>query len=310
MLSRVADSIYWMARYIERAENIARFIDVNNHLLLDSEVPVQSQWDALLAVMADEERYFERYETANEDDVVHFLVFDRENPNSLLSCLRAARENARAIREIISGEMWLHLNTLYHLVRGAAEIGTQAANEELFNRVRVGSHLFSGLTTDTMTHGEAYRFAQLGRLIERADKTSRIIDVKYFLLLPQYASFGSPFDSSQWMAVLKSVSAYEMYWKKMARIEPFSVIGFLLKDPEFPRSVQFCVCHAADVLAQIVAITNQTEDLAPLCRLRALAREIETRPMDEIVQIGVHETIDHIQRQLNDWHGELQQAFF
>src|SRR5262245_33454074 len=253
MLSRVAESIYWMSRYTERAENVARFIEVNLQLMLDApssgsgQRPGGSgqQWEPLVATTGDHEPFAKRYGVPNQKNVLHFLTFDSENPNSILSCLRGARENARTVREIISSEMWLQLNKFYLMVTEAA--GTDAgvaAPHEFYNAVKLASNLFSGITEATMTHGEAWHFTSLGQKLERADKTSRILDVKYFILLRSVEDIGTPFDDMQWAAVLRSASAFEMFRKRQGRLSPRGVVEFLLLDREFPRAIHYCLWSA------------------------------------------------------------------
>lgn len=237
MLSRVAENVYWMARYVERAESIARVMDVNNHLALDMPESEPDQWLPLIAIMSDEEPFFKKHKIADRDAVIHFMACDADNSNSIVSCLKSARENARSIRELIPSDAWVHLNTLYLKVSAAAEQGVYAFTPDALNDIRLGSHLFFGLLSDIMTRDEGYYFAQLGRFIERADKTSRVIDVKYFLLLPSPSDVGSPLDTIQWAAMLKSVSAYEMFHKRNPSIHPPRVVDFLLRDDSFHR---FC----------------------------------------------------------------------
>ena len=253
MLSRVADSIYWMSRYVERAENVARFVDVNLNLMLDSPSGADQQWEPLVNITGDHETFEKLYaKAATQQNVIQFLTFDRDNPNSILSCLRAARENARSVREIISSEMWLQLNTFYLMVNSAASSGKGFESpHEFFSEVKLASHLFSGITDATMTHGEGWHFGRLGRLLERADKTSRILDVKYFILLRSVADVGTPLDEVQWVAVLRSASAFEMYRKRHGRIVPKAIVEFLLLDSEFPRAIRFCLNAARDSLHAI-----------------------------------------------------------
>src|SRR5580700_7226814 len=244
LLSRVADAVYWMARYIERAENVARYIGVNLNLQLDLPQDPAQQWQSLIDTSGDSEAFLERYGEANQHNVVDFLTFDTENPNSVFSCLRAARENARSVRETISSEMWEQVNEMYlnmasqHLAPGAEWI------PESFRHQRLSSHLSQGITGATMTHNEAWHFARLGRKLERADKTSRILDVKYFMLLPSLSDVGTPYDDIHWSAVLKSVSGLEMYRKKYGRIEPRDIVEFLVMDRNFPRSIHYCITRA------------------------------------------------------------------
>lgn len=310
MLSRVAENIYWMARYIERAENISRILDVNNNLLLDMPVTPEKQWRALIAITGDEEPFDKRYKVASEENVVRFLVCDSQNWNSILSCVRMARENARSVREVIPSEVWLQLNTLYLLVRDAAERGPAAVTGELYAKVRLGSHLFFGLMADTMTHNEAYRFAQLGRFIERADKTSRVVDVNYFLLDSNKKDhISQQFEGLLWMAVLKSVSAYEMYWKEMTKIEPKQVVQFLLNEADFPRSIRYCVRRACIALNEIVSPIPGGTEMPVVRRLIELRDELEATAIEKF-SAGPHEFIDNLQGGLNQLHSDIHEAFF
>ena len=164
MLSRVADSIYWMNRYIERAENVSRFIDVNLHLMLDMPSGADEQWDPLLYSTGDYLSFQERVGRATRDSVVKFLTFDKDNPNSIFSCLREARENARTVREIITAEMWEQINTFYLAARSAANLGTVPGEpHEFFTGIKMASHLYEGITDATMAHGEGWHFGRLGR---------------------------------------------------------------------------------------------------------------------------------------------------
>src|ERR1700704_5629337 len=161
MLSRVADSIYWMSRYVERAENVARFVDVNLNLMLDTTTGEEQQWEPLVNITGDHESFDKIYKkSATQKNVIQFLTFDRDNPNSILSCLRAARENARSVREIISSEMWLQINTFYLMVN-SADAGSLTDPQDLFASVRLAGHLFTGVTDATMTHNESWNFCRL-----------------------------------------------------------------------------------------------------------------------------------------------------
>ena len=154
MLSRVAESIHWMSRYIERAENVARFIDVNLNLMLDLPVGSAQQWQPLIDISGDTEDFEKRFGSATPGNVIEFLTFDTENVNSIFSCVRAARENARSVREIISSEMWEQINQTYLMVSAAAAQRSTLDLQELFASVKMASHLFAGVTDATMTHGE------------------------------------------------------------------------------------------------------------------------------------------------------------
>ncbi len=242
MLSRVADSVFWMSRYTERAENIARLIDVNLTMSLDLGPEMAHQWAPLIATTGDQEEFEERFGPPTQEKVIQFLTFDDENPNSVFSCLRRARENARTVREMVSSQMWEELNKFYLLVRDASTDSRVLESPfDLFAKIKQSGYLLEGVMFGTMSHGEAWHFARMGKLLERADKTSRILDVKYFLLLPHVSDIGTPLDTSQWGALLKSASALEMYRKKHGRITPRNVAEFLILDRDFPRTMHFCL---------------------------------------------------------------------
>jgi len=310
MLSRVADSIYWMARYVERAENIARIMDANYHMILDLPSGVGEQWEPLVVTTGDEELFEQHYDTYNQENVVQFLTFDLENPNSILSCLRAARENARSVRELISSEMWQQINTFYLLLKDASRRGNIELPHEFFVEVMMASHLFSGLSENTMTHGEGWQFARLGRMLERADKTARIIDVKYFILLPDLEYVGTPFDHILWASILRSASAFEMYRKCYGQIAPDNIIEFLILDPVFPRAIHHCLITAELSLRNISGTmrgryTNRAEK-----SLGRLLSDIDYTSVDEIKSVGLHQFIDNLQTRLNEVGGVVHDTFF
>ncbi len=309
MLSRVAESIYWMSRYVERAENVARFIDVNLNMMLDSSGGDQ-QWWPLVNTTGDHVDFEKRYGAATQESVIRFLTFDRENPNSMISCLRAARENARSVREIISSEMWLQLNQFYLKVNDAASNGRMESPHDFYSEAKLASHLFTGITDATMTHGEAWHFCRLGRKLERADKTSRILDVKYFILLRSVADVGTPMDDTQWAAVLRSASAFEMYRKRQGRVSPKGIVQFLLLDPEFPRAIRFCLNAARESLHAISgtpfgSYRNSAEKL-----LGQLCSDLAYATVDDIVNNGLHEYLDDLQDRMNLVGNGIFETFF
>ena len=310
MLSRAAEAIYWMNRYIERAENIARFIHVNVHLNLDLSVPMGDQWAPLVKVTGDYPLFEERYGEPSRERVIEFLTFDREYPNSIISCLHQARENARSVRQIISSEMWQQINTFYLMVQGVHKGLAIEMPHDFFTRIKMASHTFNGIMATTMSHGEAWHFAQLGTLVERADKTSRILDVKYFILLPQVEDVGSPYDTIQWVALLRSASAFEMYRKRFGPIVPVDVAHFLVLDRDFPRSIHYCLAEAEKSLH---AISGSAEDATANAAERHLGRlraNLAYSAIDEIIGVGFHEFLDTFQLQLNAANDAIGQTFF
>jgi uncharacterized alpha-E superfamily protein len=311
MLSRVADSIYWMSRYVERAENLARFVDVTFNLILDQPNMAASQWEPLVFISGDQEYFAKEYGQATQESVIQFLVFDSKYHSSIISCLSQARENARTVREAISSEAWEQINTFYHCVREAAETGnsTQTA-PEFFDSVREQSQLFNGILDATLSHASGWHFANLGRLLERADKTSRILDVKYYTLLPRVNDVGTTLDDLQWSSVLRSVSGFETYRKQFHTITVHRVVEFLVLDRDFPRAVQFCVDRADDSLHAISGSPLNTYRNPAEQRLGRLKAELAYSDVQSIVNLGLHEFIDDLQTKLNDVAAAIQDTFF
>jgi uncharacterized alpha-E superfamily protein len=300
-----------MGRYMERAENVARFIDVNLNLSLDMPAELGEQWAPLVNITGDHDLFFKRYGVPTRENVMHFLTLDRENPNSIRSCVHHARENARSVREIISSEMWEQANHFYLRVKDVAANKSAAENfHDFYTSVKMESHLFNGLTHATMSHGEAWHFLQLGKLLERADKTSRILDVKYYILLPRDQAVGPVVDNIQWAALLKSVSALEMYRKHFKQIGPSKVADFLLLNRDFPRSVHYCLSRAEDSLHAITgsfhdAFSNKAEQ-----QLGRLLAELNYTQVDEIIHGGLHEFLDELQTRLNRIDDAVFETFF
>jgi len=311
MLSRVANSVYWMCRYIERAENIARFISVNLNLLLDIPLEEDLQWVPMIATTGDREEFESHYHDYTQENVIHFLTFDRQYGNSILSCMHAARENARSVREIISTEMWEQLNRFYIELKEAQHSGF-ASNDphKFFLMIKMRGHMFSGLLYSTMSHGEPWHFARMGLMIERADKVSRILDVKYYMLLPKIDYIGSPYDNIQWAAVLKSASAHDMYRKRFHRITPNNVADFLIFDADFPRSIRYCVGKTFDSLHKISgspygSVHNPAEKY-----LGRLVADLNYSDIDDVMEAGMHEYLDSLQVRLNEAGQKISTSFF
>ena len=310
MLSRVADSLYWINRYVERAENISRFLEVSEAMALDCPPGSAEPWLPLVDACGDRQRFDQTYPVRSPRDVVSFLLLDRDNPNSIVSCIASARENARQIRDVITTEMWEQLNDLYWSVQDGEALWQEPDQEQLRN-IRRGCQLFYGTTDVTLSRDEAWLFSQLGRLIERADKTSRILDVKYFLLLPAPTEVGGVLDELQWISLLRSAGAYQMYRQSMQQaIAPASVARFLLLDPIFPRSVRFCLQQINDTLQQIQLKpqSGPPDDLECL-RGQVLAKWSYVR-IDALIERGLHQAIDQLQTDLNQLHQLIHNRYF
>ena len=311
MLSRVADSLYWMSRYVERAENVARFIEVNLNLIIDSPIELQEQWKPIVKTSGDLELFEQKYDELNKENVIKFLTFDQDNPNSIISCLRSARENSRSVREIISSETWMLINSFYNFLHdGESHIMAIENPSEFYTKIISSSHSFIGVVNSTMSHNEGWHFSRLGRFVERADKTSRILDVKYFILLPSVYDVGTPIDFISWSALLKSASGYEMYRKKFRRITPTNVARFLILDPEFPRSILFCINVALESIKSITGTSSASYSNEPEMLLGRLSSELNYSNIEEIIDDGLHEYLDNFQLKLNKIGEKIYKSYF
>jgi uncharacterized alpha-E superfamily protein len=279
--------------------------------MLDLPVGSAQQWQPLVATTGDAAEFAKWYDAATQHDVVEFLTFDLKNVNSIRSSVRAARENARSVREIISSEMWEQLNEFYLSVNSAADDpGSRTDPQNLLRAVRRAGHLFTGVTDATMTHNESWNFCRLGRMLERADKTSRILDVKYFLLLPTAADVGTTSDDIQWAAVLRSASAFEMYRKVHGRIAPERVVEFLLFEKQFPRAIQYCLVRARQ---SVHAISGTPAGVFrhPVERLLGeLCSELAYARIEAIITAGLHEYLDRLQTKMNQIGTGISETFF
>ncbi len=309
MLSRVANSIYWMSRYLERADNVARFVRVNLLLMLDMGLErYKAQWEPMVKASGDEADFAERYKEAKEKNVIHFLTFDKKNPNSILTCIQNARENARTVREIIPSDLWEAINELHHLVQKWSRKRGVDDLQEFYTMIRRSGHLFNGLIENSMSRGQGWHFARMGKMLERADKTARILDVKYFLLLPNTEHVGSLYDAVEWGAVLKSVNAFEMYRKQFHRVDYHNVAEFLIFEPLFPRSMLFCVNAAARSLTKIINILQI--EVPAQAEMEKLCAMLKNTNVDAVLSHGLHEFIDVFQFNLNIVDKAIYDSFF
>lgn len=296
---------------MERADNVARFIEVNLNLMLDADVGEGQQWMPLVSTSGDFEQFKERYGLANQDNVIQFLAFDKKNPNSILSCLGNARENARTVREIIPSSLWQQINEFYLFLRDTSDsLDSIESLSRLFQQIRRGAATYMGLADSSMIRGEAWHFAHLGRMLERADKTSRILDVKYFILLPSAQEIGAPIDSIQWAAVLRSASAFEMYRKQCGRVMPKRVVEFLLFDHAFPRSARYCLDRARESLYSITGTPELQVRYSSERVLGALCSDLLYTRVETVIESGLHEYLDNLQTKLNKVGAKIHNQFF
>ncbi len=306
MLSRVANHIYWMARYLERAENTARLIQVNTHLLLDLPRSVPLGWEPIVDMLSIRETFYANYESADEKSVIRFMVTDQNNPGSIINSLAAARENARIVREIIPSEAWEEINNIHLQAKADGQsVLTRRHRFNCLNKVIKGNQTITGLVGGTMNRDQAYAFLRLGRHLERCDMTSRIIDVRSASLLPQMADEHPAFENIQWIGVLKSLSAYQMYRQEMRlRVTRADVLEFLLKRESFPRSI----CHAIHQIRKCLEELPRSENVCD--QFEELSVIVEKLDTHALTQETLHHVIDEIQAGLMDVHMAVNKAYF
>ena len=310
MISRVAEHCFWLARYLERAENTARVLEVNHTLLLDFHVPVSQQWRPLLIISG----VHDYEEEATAEGVQEFMTWDRDNPFSIASSLAWARENARIIREVISGEMWERMN-FYHLwMQGTDGRRLYDANRsEFYSKVRRINQLLHGIADATMSHGEAWEFFKLGTYLERASQTARIMDVKYHTLLPQVEDVGSPIDNAHWVAILMSCSGCEPFYKKPrpTPIDPGTAVAeFLIFDEQFPRSIRRCLWGCQEATAAAAGQPLGLHPTEPERQLADLIAYLDARNIPDVIREGLHETLTRVVDSVHEIGVAIHSTFF
>lgn len=308
MLSRVADALYWMSRYLERAEHTARLLDVFQHTLLDVTLPNDdTHWVPLLASTGDLAAFRRVFPDGGAREAVHYLSFDTRNPDSIVASVASARENARQVREQISSEMWECLNGLYLELR-AADLRRISEEEphRFYHAVKNGSHLFQGITDATLTHSEGWHFIQVGRYLERAPQTARLLDVQYERL---YTFAAGPQEYLEWVALLKSCSGWEAYCKVYsAQVTPVRVADFLVLHPAFPRSIRFCAASMQSSLRMIAAENGAR--VAGVDRvIGRLVASLEYAQPEEMIANGLRPYLQGVQQQCYALHDELHKAY-
>lgn len=312
MLSRIGESLYWMTRHLERADDTARILDINVVYMLEADegATEENQWQPLLNIVGADELYPRRYpdKRVTVQRVIHLLTQERDNPGSLYNSLRLARENARVVRDRISNEMWEAINELWLSVDKHLKITLQPWRAaELYSYVHREVATFFGLAQSTMMRGEPYGFTVLGSLQERADMTARILDVRYHLLLPDLSLVGSPLDYYQWGSLLKSLSGFEAYRRSYhSGIRPIDVIEFAVLNPDFPRSLAYCLDAMGKALERIGSVPRGTVPQA----MDALRGHLEGATSQGILDQGLHEYLDRFLALLAELTAALQGDYF
>lgn len=308
MLSRVADALYWMSRYLERAEHTARLLDVHLHAMLDfSPTSTSHRWDRLLDFLYVPEGMLGDKDPHN---LAQVLSFESQNPDSVVGCIAAARENARQVREQISSEMWEQVNQLYLSVMHTDIDQIWAEHRhDFFWSVREGSHLFQGITDATMNHGQGWQFIQLGRYIERANATATLLGV-FFRDMYYEGRTATADDYLEWVGLLKCVTAFEAYLKVYtADVRPDWIAEFLLLDPEFPRSIFFAAKTINGALEAIAESTSGDKASRPNRIAGRLLASLSYSPIDEIMAGGLQGYLNDIQSQCAQIHTAINQAY-
>ncbi|MEQ1593019.1 MAG: alpha-E domain-containing protein [Thiobacillaceae bacterium] len=302
MLARVAENLYWMTRYLERAEDTARLINATTMMLIDMPPGASFGWEALLTVAGLDEAFHEHYGEASETAVMSFLIQDERNPSSIFACIRLARENTRTFREVLPRESWEWVNELYlyastHLTSALDRRKRFEVLTEIIRRRQAVVGLLSG----TMSRDEAFQFMRLGRNIERADMTSRVLDVNHALILPRQ---GSEYYNQIWMSALKALSAYQMYRRHVSvHAEGAKVLAFLLNDAKFPRTVRHC-------LNEMQAALSELPGNGPKRRLQSLQGDLDTADFHALAQHGLHDFCDGLQTGLANLNNDIAETYF
>lgn len=309
LLSRYAECVFWLARYMERIENIARILDVTETFARDRG---GRNWLSVVQINSDEERFLAKYETANAESVLSFYLLDQSNPTSIQSSLQGARENARTIRSLISIEMWSQINVLHHKVRALTVADIEAPRlSKLFRDLRQACQTHTGIVEGTFYRDEAWYFYSLGRYMERADQTTRLLDIKYHLLLPKLTDVGSEFDLSQWNALLRAAAGYQAFRRLYTgTLTPAAVAGFLLFSDSFPRSVSLCLRQVDWLLTQLRTQFSLRGGAAAMERLDGMRAALGDQTVEHVIAHGLHEFLDWLQAQNGSLAQEIGQAFF
>jgi uncharacterized alpha-E superfamily protein len=310
LLARYAEGLFWMARYLERVENIARLVDVTQSF--SSPGREGESWYALVRINADEAGFAARGLRPEPDAVKRFYLLDRDNLTSVPAAIESARTNARTLRPLISTEMWRHLNMFHRDVLAVTDADVHGDRlSVLCNRLKEGVQEHTGITEGTFFRDQGWFFYQLGRLIERADQTTRLLDIRYHLLVPGAAEERRVAELTQWAGVLRGVAGYHAFRRVSGPgFTPVDVVDFLLCDPSFPRSVLLCVGQIEWALTQLRSRYGLRGTVAALERVEEVRGALLARSASEVVADGLHEFLDGLQRDLIMLAGEIGTAFF
>jgi len=310
LLARYAESLFWMARYMERLENLARLIDVTQ--TFESPGLENEAWDALVRIHADETHFAEAHGAPGPDSVKRYYLIDTGNPNSIRGSIEAARMNARTLRPLISTEMWKHLNVFHRDLLEVQEYELHGDSlSRLCTRIKEGVQAHTGITEGTLFRDQGWHFYEMGRLIERADQTTRLLDIKFHRLIPNGKEEQRLEERTQWGGILRAVAGYHAF-RRIAPVDfgPKEVVGFLLADPCFPRSVHLCLSQTEWHLTQLRTSYGLRGTRKPLEQIEDMRAALLDHSAERVIESGLHDFLDGMQRDLIILAGEIGTAFF
>ena len=310
LLSRHAECIFWLARQVERANSTARILDVNETFSRNARG--EHDWESVLRLYGDEENFRATERRPTADAVIHYYILDDHNPNSVLSTICMARENARALRPLISTEMWVQLNGFHNRLSRLRRPDLKVENlNRLCSYIKESCQTHSGITAETLYRDESWYFHQLGRAMERADQTTRLVDVKYQVLLPQPSDVGSPIDEAQWNTVLRSAAGFHAFRRVHPQsMSPARVIDFLVFDKRFPRSVAASVLAANQHLHELRLTHGHMAKRGASTLMRRLTALLAEETADDLLAGGLHEGLDEMQAAIAGVTNALGREFF
>tara|TARA_R110001583_G_scaffold4077_3_gene24352 strand:+ start:525 stop:1472 length:948 start_codon:yes stop_codon:yes gene_type:complete len=304
MLSRVCETLYWVSRYIERAENVARLINVNNMLIMDLPKGVSTGWEPLIDIIGVRQAYQENHTDFSEAKALRYLLVGHDNNSSILNSIISARENARTIRDVIPRDVWEEINSLYYYVKDNQNEGLSKRGRFTYlKKIIESTHMIFGTLDATINHDQGYVFIRFGLMIERADMTSRILDIRSETLITSEEA--KPYENIQWISLLRSMSAYNMYRQQMGvRVQRPDVIEFIMHSEVFPRSILFCLYELKQLMEPLIHSKNLIKLIDQTCN------ELKNKNVRELKNGDLHDYVDKIQIKLAAIHVELAESYF
>ena len=310
LLARFAENTFWMARYVERADNLARILDITNTFAQNDRG--EHEWLPIVQLYRDDELFFEHHDEATADAVLPFYLLNRKNPTSLVATVHAARENARSLRHLISTETWTQLNMFHNRLQALRPRDlTLTKLSSLCAEIKEACQLHTGIIEGTGYRDQSWYVYQIGKYLERADQTTRLLDINYHRLLPSPTDVGTQIDASRWNALLRSVAGYHAFRRAHPRgMEPATVAGFLLSDGSFQRSVAMCIYQVEDLLKGLSSLVEMNDVVLPQARIAALRVTVSEVDIGDVIMVGLHQFLDRVQQDLITLTDELGDLLF